>query len=179
MDAIKPSSSPLHGLPVEVRRAIRAYAADQLLPHAAAVLLKAQLGSLEVWALRSPDSAWHGSQATTFDSLWREWVGSHTLKSHLLSNNRGHMAIQSYCWLHAEQLTLRYLLSDYKLHRRCPNQEVSLPWYARSPQQPQTPPYRVPCWSHQWKKPWPGGPPWLTTCPRHSSPHEDIHHHSP
>lgn len=166
MDAIKPSSSPLHRLPVEVRRAIRAYAADQLQAHAAAVLLKAQLGSLEVSALRSPDSPWRGSDDTTFARMWRDWVGSSTLKSHLLSDNRRRMGIQSYAWLHAEQLKLSYLLSDYKLHRRCPNEDISLPWLARYLQPAHNLPYHVHCWSHQWTKPcWPGQKPFTATCP--------------
>lgn len=171
MDAIKPSSSPLHRLPVEVRRAIRAYAADQMQPHAAAVLLKAQLGSLEVWALRSPESPWHKSHDTTFARMWRDWVGSSTLQRHQLSNNRGRMDIQSYCLLHAEQLTLRYLLSDYKLHHRCPNQDISLPWLARFCPPPHNPPYRVPCWSHQWNEPWQGKP-FTASCSRANSYHE-------
>lgn len=80
MEAIKPESSPLRGLPADACQAIRAFCRPP--PHPAAV---AVAGARSAAALNSEVP----------------WAG-------FLDDSTPFMSIQSYCWLHRDQLCLRY-----------------------------------------------------------------------
>ena len=89
MEAIRPESGPLRGLPANVRQAVRAFASDQWLPHPAAIAVRACCqAEEEAWSRQSGDP----------------WPGL----ASCLDDNRALMSIQSYCWLHRDQIRLSY-----------------------------------------------------------------------
>lgn len=86
MEAIRPESGPLRGLPANVRQAIRAFCRPP--PHPAAIAIR-DCCQDEEEAFRRSGYCWPGLQDR-------------------LDNNRGFMSIQSYCWLHRDQIRLSY-----------------------------------------------------------------------
>jgi len=103
MEAIKPESSPLRGLPANARQAIRAFCRPP--PHPAAVC---------VAGARS-------AERRNSEDPWAGFLDDRTL----------FMGIQSYCWLHRDQLCLRYA-APWSMKIVC-RQTGQLPQHARFP----------------------------------------------
>lgn len=105
MEAIKPESGPLRGLPANARQAIREFCRPPPHPHPAAVAVAAARPA----AVLNSEDPWRG----------------------FLDDNTCLMTIQSYCWLHRDQLRLSYA-APWTMKLVC-RQTRQLPQRARFP----------------------------------------------